>query len=389
MREWLTIIIVVLIIGILVDGFRRMRAHRRETLRLSKNMLDSDPLLDEDLTGSEFPSGGARVAGYREATDLENVHQHLKDNYVASKQTRGAPKRPPEQAALNLDSPVPLMNRSEAETDSEEDQDTPFTAAHEPVLGNLDDLDDESTPLPFGKTAGEIPEAMEDTDVEDELPLEKASAPTSVESEETVPQDLQSEADAEPDLEGELSKPRVVRRESSKGDTKSHTAAQSRDQQVEKPEPASEPTPPAMPDEVLVMNIMAKRGEVFLGDDLLQTWLDNGLRFGDMDLFHRHESATGSGPVLFSLANMVKPGTFDLEAMESFETPGISLFLTLPIKTDSLEAYNLMASTAQAMAKTLGGELKDENRSVMTLQTIEHGRQRVIEYERKRRLAKA
>ena len=34
-------------------------------------------------------------------------------------------------------------------------------------------------------------------------------------------------------------------------------------------------------------------------------------------------------------------------------------------------------------------KLKDEQRSVMTRQTIENGRQRVIEYERKRRLAKS
>ncbi len=386
MREWLTIIIVVLIIGILVDGFRRMRAHRRETLRLSKNMSDGDPLLDEDLTGSEFPSGGARVAGYREVTDLENVHQHLKDNYVASKQTRGAPKRPPEQAALNLDSPVPLMHQSQDESDSEQDQNMPFMTSHEPALGNLDDLDEESTPLPFGKTAEEIPDASEGTDVEHKLPLEEEFVPV---SKQTAPPATQFEVDAELEFEDELSKPRATRRDSSVGDSVPHAPAQSRAQQGKKPQPVSESTPPAMPDEVLVMNIMAKRGEVFLGDTLLQTLLDNGLRFGDMDIFHRHESATGSGPVLFSLANMVKPGTFDLEAMESFETPGISLFLTLPIKTDSLEAYNLMATTAQAMAKTLGGELKDENRSVMTLQTIEHERQRVIEYERKRRLAKA
>jgi len=35
--------------------------------------------------------------------------------------------------------------------------------------------------------------------------------------------------------------------------------------------------------------------------------------------------------------------------------------------------------------RNLGGELRDEHRSVMTSQTIEHCRQRIREFERKRR----
>jgi cell division protein ZipA len=134
---------------------------------------------------------------------------------------------------------------------------------------------------------------------------------------------------------------------------------------------------------------MARRGEMFAGPELLEAMVSQGLRYGDMDIFHRHESEDGRGQILFSAANMVVPGTFDLSAMEDFFTPGISMFLSLPIASDSLAAYNLMANTAQHIAEVLGGELKDENRSVMTRQTIEHGRQRVIEYERKRRLAKS
>jgi cell division protein ZipA len=88
--------------------------------------------------------------------------------------------------------------------------------------------------------------------------------------------------------------------------------------------------------------------------------------------------------LLFSMANMVKPGTFDLDAMDNFETPGVSLFMTLPIKADSMASFDLMVDTARAIAETLGGELKDEQRSVMTRQTIEHCRQRIRDYELKK-----
>ena len=38
------------------------------------------------------------------------------------------------------------------------------------------------------------------------------------------------------------------------------------------------------------------------------------------------------------------------------------------------------------LVRNLGGELKDENHSVMTAQTIEFARQRVQEFERRHRL---
>lgn len=58
--------------------------------------------------------------------------------------------------------------------------------------------------------------------------------------------------------------------------------------------------------------------------------------------------------------------------------------MTLPIDADSMQSFDLMAETAQAIAQTLGGELKDEQRSAMTKQTLEHSRQRIRDFERKK-----
>jgi cell division protein ZipA len=156
-------------------------------------------------------------------------------------------------------------------------------------------------------------------------------------------------------------------------------------------EPASNPAsqskdtsrglPPV--EEVLVINVIARDEEGFKGPALLQNILESGLRFGEMDIFHRHESMAGNGEVLFSMANALKPGTFDLDDIEGFSTRAVSFFLGLPGPRHPKQAFDVMVSAARKLAHELNGELKDDQRSVLTAQTIEHYRQRIVEYERK------
>jgi cell division protein ZipA len=370
MREWLTVIIVLLILGILLDGMRRMRAHRRENLRMKHRVVakaDQDaPELVEPGT-SEFPSGGARVAAYRDPDHALSVNKTVKENRT-SRWKRGATGGIPEQVSLNLDAPVPMLMDSVDDTLSERSGNIPLHPDRplqsdrplhsdngvEPSLGNFSDLDDDDFTPPAG-FGGDEQRHESYSSIERTAPAAERTASAAERTTSTVERSA-SAPDAPP-----------------------------RRREAEKPASADS----RAPDEVLIVNVMARKGELFSGPELLEAMLGQGLRYGDMDIFHRHESADGRGRILFSAANIVVPGTLDLTAMEDFTTPGISLFLSLPIASDSLSAYNLMVATAQAIADALQGELKDEQRSVMTRQTIEHGRQRVIEYERKRRLAKS
>jgi cell division protein ZipA len=135
------------------------------------------------------------------------------------------------------------------------------------------------------------------------------------------------------------------------------------------------------PQEVIVINVMARPGRMFEGYDLLPILQLQGLRLGEMSIFHKHSGSNGSGSVLFSMANMVKPGTFDLASMDSFATPGVSFFLQLPNRYGNMAAFELMLTAANAIKHALDGELKDENRSVMTRQTLEHYKQRIRDFE--------
>ncbi|OMG64716.1 cell division protein ZipA [Stutzerimonas balearica] len=152
------------------------------------------------------------------------------------------------------------------------------------------------------------------------------------------------------------------------------------DESEKEPEVARDQSPV---EEVLVINVLARDAGGFRGPALLQNILESGLRFGEMDIFHRHESMAGNGEVLFSMANAVKPGTFDLDDIDHFTTPAVSFFLGLPGPRHPKQAFDVMVAAARKLASELNGELKDDQRSVLTAQTIEHYRQRIVEFERR------
>ena len=137
------------------------------------------------------------------------------------------------------------------------------------------------------------------------------------------------------------------------------------------------------PVEVLVISVLSRDGG-FKGPQLLQNILESGLRYGDMDIFHRHESMSGHGDIQFSLANAVKPGTFDLDDIDHFSTPAVSFFMQVPGPQQPKHAFDLMLEAARRLANDLNGDLKDDQRSVLTAQTIEHYRQRIVDFEHRR-----
>ena len=138
---------------------------------------------------------------------------------------------------------------------------------------------------------------------------------------------------------------------------------------------------PVQPAEIVVINVMARDGYTFSGDDLLQILINAGLKFGEMNIFHSRLGNDSKSLLVFSVANILNPGTFDLNNLDSFSTLGISLFLALPTAINNMDAFEQMLAVAQQVGSTLDGELKDDHRNVMTAQTIEHYRQRISDFE--------
>mgnify|MGYP001190364653 CR=1 FL=1 len=123
-------------------------------------------------------------------------------------------------------------------------------------------------------------------------------------------------------------------------------------------------------DRIVTLYVAAKAGRVLRGPDIVVAAEKAGLTYGYMNIFHRLvEGHPERGPI-FSVANIRKPGSFDMDGIQTLETPAIAFFLTLPAPVSALDAWDAMLPTAQRMAELLDGVLLDESRNALGRQRI-------------------
>ena len=122
------------------------------------------------------------------------------------------------------------------------------------------------------------------------------------------------------------------------------------------------------PDKIIAIHVLAREGSIFSGTDILHHLMELDLQHGDMDIFHRFDQ---NGKTIFSMANAIEPGIFDIAAMDELSTPALLFILSIPNPVTALEAYDSMIDAARSLADSLNGRLCDETRSVLTRQAID------------------
>jgi cell division protein ZipA len=137
-------------------------------------------------------------------------------------------------------------------------------------------------------------------------------------------------------------------------------------------------------EKIVTLYLAARAGAKLHGPDIVVAAEKAGLVYGHMGVFHRLiDNHPQRGPV-FSVANIMKPGSFDMANIQAMETPAIAFFLTLPAPVPALDAWETMLPTAQRMAELLDGVVLDESRNALGRQRIAHIRDELRAYDRQR-----
>lgn len=126
-----------------------------------------------------------------------------------------------------------------------------------------------------------------------------------------------------------------------------------------------------------IINIRGEGDRQLRGPEVLRAVEGSGMRYGDMKVFHGPPSATGEA--LFSLANMVKPGIFELDRIKDFTTPGLTLFMSVPRCPNPADVFMRMAYVARKVANQLGGTMLDQKNQPLDDTSIKQIRRQVEE----------
>mgnify|MGYP001083330337 CR=1 FL=1 len=168
------------------------------------------------------------------------------------------------------------------------------------------------------------------------------------------------------------------------------------DEHVPAPAPAASAPAPRIPqrsdlgkrppqvrvERIVSLFVIARDGHPFNGADLIVAAEKAGLEYGDMGIYHRLVDGKRELGPIFSVANMLKPGSFDLTRLDALNTPGLSFFMALPGPVTALDAWDTMLPTAQRIAELLDGQVLDEERNALGRQRIAHIRDELRGWDR-------
>ena len=130
---------------------------------------------------------------------------------------------------------------------------------------------------------------------------------------------------------------------------------------------------------LIVLHIMSPKGHVFTGEGIHAVMTSAGLIHGEHQIYHYQQDAL----TVFSIANAIEPGYFELSQLKTISTPGLAVFMQLPGPVECRKAFDTLLEISKRLANALSGELCDENRSVLTQQTISHLKEKVEAYRLK------
>ena len=133
---------------------------------------------------------------------------------------------------------------------------------------------------------------------------------------------------------------------------------------------------------VITLHVTAPDGQIIHGPRLQTLFEQRGYHYGQMSIYH----SLNQGSIVFSIAKMVEPGTFDTNNPDSYETPGVTMILQLPAPVAADVAFEVFISEARELSAALGCTIVDSDFSSLSQQTVQHLRDSVHQFMHKQRL---
>jgi cell division protein ZipA len=121
--------------------------------------------------------------------------------------------------------------------------------------------------------------------------------------------------------------------------------------------------PPEHQRRILALRLVARQRERFAGRPLRQALAAEGFLLGQFAIFHKPDEARRA---VLSAASLTRPGTFDMETMDSQHYSGLSLFAVLPGPKSPPQAFDELVCAARNLNERLHGVLQDEQGTPLT-----------------------
>jgi len=384
LRDIIVLMGLVAIVVIVWDGLRRMKLSTKQKAIAAKHKdgwVDPEKAAKKAELARELPNGGARS---REMTDTEKKEIATRLNLRE--------RVPMLMERVEVEEPEPQQTEADPSSQSELDFSTTLAEAGEKVEeAHAQGEPEESIDTELYSTSDVD---SEDGRIEPSFGLEESTANIEKQTEfvnETLESDVEEiEETVEDELEelASIDQPAETFEEPvAEVVSESVYVAQEPVADVQpEPKPVAAKTPepkidPGPVEDLVVIHVMAKNDGELSGSAVLELLLAAGLRHGPMDIFHYRNP---KGYTEFSLANCVRPGTFDPDSMNQVNTPGVTLFMQLPTAADAMESFEHMYEMASFIAQHLDAEILDEGHSSVTKQRLAYYREKLSTFARSR-----
>lgn len=137
-------------------------------------------------------------------------------------------------------------------------------------------------------------------------------------------------------------------------------------------------------EKIIMLYMAAKSGHSISGAELVLATEKVGLVFGHHNIYHRLAESMHSNEPIFSMANVMQPGYFDLSQIDNLQTPGVSFFMTLPGPLTAMQAWDTMLPIAERMAQLLDAVLLDSDRNALGRQRVLHIKEELRAFDREK-----